>query len=148
MKPGFSLVQCPDFQLMRERAEFGPREQISQLRSRGWNAASHLVSPDSRENDAISLSGKASGELPAGLVGTLAGSGCDCDFLFVEFESPRLFLAYIDVAACAPPFFFNLREIRPFVPVGLGVVVMGDRVEGRCLACSTSEDVVCESACR
>ena len=43
IEPGFSLVERPDFQLMRELFEVTFGEQILQLRCGRWHAAHHLI---------------------------------------------------------------------------------------------------------
>src|SRR5258708_7016734 len=49
----------------------------------------------------------------------------------------------IDVATGAAAFFFDFGEIGAFVPVGFGVVVIGDRIEARGLCGSAGDDGIC-----
>src|SRR5205807_10028544 len=42
-----------------------------------------------------------------------------------------VFLSYVDVPTCAAAFFFDFGEIRAFVPIGFGVIVVGNGVKTR-----------------
>src|SRR5229473_2391221 len=51
--------------------------------------------------------------------------------IIVKLEFERLLLTYVNMAAGAAALFFYLGEIGALVPVGFGVVVVGDSVEAR-----------------
>src|SRR6266404_4958003 len=139
MKPWLPFVQGPQFQLMRERTELCSCEKVGKLRRRRWHATRDLVTSDAGKDDAISLRNHACGELCRSLVGPTAGSRSRLESVALEFELEGFARADIDVATGPSALFFDLREIRALVPVGFGVIVVGDRIEARRLGKATGD---------
>src|SRR6266404_3991830 len=145
MKPWLPFVQGPQFQLMRERTELCSCEKVGKLRRRRWHATRDLVTSDAGKDDAISLRNHACGELCRSLVGPTAGSRSRLESVALEFELEGFARADIDVATGPSALFFDLREIRALVPVGFGVVVVGDSVEPPSFGVSAGDDGVCDT---
>src|SRR6266404_1987612 len=119
MKPRFSLVERPDFQLVRERSEVTSCEKIFEFRYRRRYAAGDFVTADAGEHDANSLRPHARREQAVRLVGTTGvGTRNRSKSVPIELELERLLLADVDVSAGAAALFFYFGEIGAFVPVG------------------------------
>src|SRR6266849_4410789 len=130
MEPGFPLVECPDFELMSEHPELASCQKICKLRCGCWHPAGDLVASDAGEHDAISLRGHASSELTASFGRTTTTRAGSCrKVVAVKLEFEDFLLANINVAASAAAPFFHFGEVGAFVPVGFGVVVVGDGIE-------------------
>jgi hypothetical protein len=55
VKPGLSLVERPDAQLLGEGSKVAPCKEVFQLERRGWHASHDFIAADAREHDAVSL---------------------------------------------------------------------------------------------
>src|SRR5258707_310186 len=104
-------------------------KEILELRRRRWHAAHYFVATDAGKDDAISLRRHARRELAARFVKTNAGAGGRGKAIAVEFELERFLLADVDVGTGSATLFFHFGEIGTLVPVGFGVVVIGEGVE-------------------
>ncbi len=71
---------------------------------------------------------------------TAAGTRSGRKAVAIEVELERFLLADVDVAAGAAASFFYFGEIGALVPVGFGVVVVGDGVEPRGFGGAAGDD--------
>src|ERR1700686_4828255 len=109
-----------------------------------WYPSHNFVAADAGKQDAISLRRQTRAELRGrAAVGTGIGQAGVARNLRIWFERVvflRILRARIDVPTDASALFFNFCEIGALIPVGFGVVVVGDGVEARSLGDSTRDD--------
>src|SRR6266404_976659 len=146
MEPGFSLLQCPDSQLVSQGPKSCSREKISEFRFGRRHTTHNLVSTNACEYDPISLRGQAHPNLRVSTA-IIAGSrhktvpsrfgmlfGLGFEFWLLRTD--------VDVPTPATAFVFDFREIGAFVPVGFGVIVIRDCVEARSFGFAAGDDDV------
>src|SRR5215472_16215605 len=63
----------------------------------------------------------------------------------VGFKAEWFLLPDIDVAAGASALFLNFCEVRALVPVGFGIVVVGDGIEPRSLGLAACNQGICHT---
>src|ERR1700724_2298358 len=118
MKPRFSLLQCPDFQLASECAELCSCEKIFELRCGRWNSTHDLVATDARKHDAIPLRAQAQPDFRRSAAIVPGSRDKAAVERLVRLPGLRLFFGIlwtdVDMPAGAATFFFDFGEIGAF----------------------------------
>src|SRR5262249_39331432 len=145
VKPGLSLIQGPDLQLVRERLELCPGEEILEFWVRCRDTTHDLVATDSRQDNTVAICIQACRIPPANFSGPPAGFWSHRDVVSINFEIEWLLPTYIDVAAGSASLFFDFGEIRALVPIGLGIVVIRNCIEPWRSSRFAGKDGVCHA---
>src|SRR6266403_216900 len=129
---------------MSQRPELCFCEKICEFRCGRWHTTHYLVATDAGKHYAIPLRAQTHPDLRRSAT-VVAGSRHEA-FLggFGRWFGRGFFFRIprtdIDMPAGTAAFFFDCSEIGALVPVGFGVVVVGDSVEARGFAAAAGED--------
>src|SRR6266852_8703445 len=118
---------------MSERPESCSCEKIFKFWCRCRYATHDFVAADAGKHDAIPLGGEAHPELRGSATIVAGGRHKTAVWCFGRRLGLSLFFwvwwTDVDVPASAAAFFFHFAKVGAFIPVGFGVVVVGDGVE-------------------
>src|SRR5580700_7991607 len=114
MEPGFSLVQCPDLQLMSQGPEPCLGKMVSEFGYRCWHTAQYFVSSDARKDNATPLCGYVGYKRFSSLSRRSNGPGSRSEGIGVKSKLEEVLQANIDVTTDSATLFFYLRKIRAF----------------------------------
>src|SRR5579863_2554831 len=114
---------------MGERSEIASRDEIFEFRCGCRDPARDLVATGARQHSATALRGHILSELPGSFVSRASSTRSCCKVVAFEFKA--VVRSDVDLAPSAATLFFYLRKVGALVPVGLGIVVVGDSIEPR-----------------